>query len=441
MRQIDRTEPASPGRVPGNFRELGDRPGMADRQYAIRPVPLRRARRGASARSRRDEADAARRRGARHAGRSRRATRHQAGAVRPGLGRPGGQRRRAHLLHSGAARRARRRCAPSALHRDAAPARLPPDGAGDAGRRYVRRSRRTAPEPSTLVGRATEMEELVQRFERALSGQRQIVFVTGEPGIGKSALAKEFADRLDRAAMRLAHGQCLDHHGVGEPYLPLIEALTRLAGAADGAAVKDILSTHAPSWLAQMPSLWTRAERSALEARGQRHARAHAARADRSGRSHRRRRRSCSMLEDIHWSDASTLDWLAHVARRPEPARLMMLATFRPADAAAIKRPRRHHVGAGAARALPRDRAASARPRGDRSLSGGAGSARRAARPPRTSRALLLERTGGNPLFMVSIVNQLRRSATPRASARSRPTCGASSNGRSMRSPRPTATC
>ena len=43
------------------------------------------------------------------------------------------------------------------------------------------------------------------------------------------------------------------------------------------------------------------------------------------------------MLEDIHWSDASTLDWLAHVARRPEPARLMMLATFRPADAAAIR--------------------------------------------------------------------------------------------------------
>ena len=33
-------------------------------------------------------------------------------------------------------------------------------------------------------------------------------------------------------------------------------------------------------------------------------------------------------LEDIHWSDTSTLDWLAHVARRPEPARLMVIATF-----------------------------------------------------------------------------------------------------------------
>ena len=42
-------------------------------------------------------------------------------------------------------------------------------------------------------------------------------------------------------------------------------------------------------------------------------------------------------LEDIHWSDTSTLDWLAHVARRPEPARLMVMATLRPADTAAAK--------------------------------------------------------------------------------------------------------
>ena len=57
----------------------------------------------------------------------------------------------------------------------------------------------------------------------------------------------------------------------------------------------------------------------------------------------RRTRRCVLKLEDIHWSDASTLDWLAHVARRPEPARLMVLATFRPADAAATTaRARRH---------------------------------------------------------------------------------------------------
>ena len=61
-----------------------------------------------------------------------------------------------------------------------------------------------------------------------------------------------FSNSYASRAVRIAHGQCLDHHGVGEPYLPLIEALTRLAGAPDGAVVKKILAAQAPSWLAQM---------------------------------------------------------------------------------------------------------------------------------------------------------------------------------------------
>ena len=189
-----------------------------------------------------------------------------------------------------------------------------------------------------MVGRVAEFDELAQAFDQARSGRRQIVFVSGEPGIGKSSLADTFLEQLRTSqTVKIAHGQCLDHHGVGEPYLPLIEALTRLAGGADGVAVKEILSTQAPSWLAQMPSLWTRSERSALEARG------------RATRERMMRELTLAVeaiasdvpvllkLEDIHWSDTSTLDWLAHVARRPEPARLMVIATFRPADMAAAK--------------------------------------------------------------------------------------------------------
>src|SRR5262249_23632914 len=126
-----------------------------------------------------------------------------------------------------------------------------------------------APEPSRLVGRVAELRELSRRFNQALAGRRQVVFVTGEPGIGKSSLVNVFLDSLMAGhAVRIAQGQCLDHHGVGEPYLPLIEALTRLASGPNGAAVKRVLSVHAPSWLAQMPSLWTRSERAVLKARG-----------------------------------------------------------------------------------------------------------------------------------------------------------------------------
>ena len=113
-------------------------------------------------------------------------------------------------------------------------------------------------------------------------------------------------------------------------------------------------------------------------------------------------------LEDIHWSDTSTLDWLAHVARRPEPARLMVIATFRPADVAAAK------VGLsglvtelalhGRCREIalaPLDLAAIASYLEAR-LGDDGGAAKLREMAP-----LLLERTGGNPLFMTSIVNQL----------------------------------
>jgi predicted ATPase len=39
------------------------------------------------------------------------------------------------------------------------------------------------------------------------------------------------------------------------------------------------------------------------------------------------------VLEDLHWSDVSTLEWLTYVARRRDPARPLILATYRPVDA------------------------------------------------------------------------------------------------------------
>jgi DNA-binding winged helix-turn-helix (wHTH) protein/predicted ATPase len=270
--------------------------------------------------------------------------------------------------------------------------------------------RHEAAAPSArLVGRATELAALARAFAETQAGRRQVVFVTGEPGIGKSSLADTFLDELRGGAPpRIAHGQCLDHHGVGEPYLPLIEALTRLAHTTDGAAVKDILARQAPSWLAQIPSLWTRAERGALEVRGRATRERMMRELTHAIEAIAAERPLALKLEDVHWSDASTLDWLAHMARRPEPARLMVLATFRPADAAAAK--------AGLDRVVTElvvhgwCREIALQPLGlqaiEAFLTARLGAEACAARAPDMA-PLLLERTGGNPLFMTGIVNEL----------------------------------
>ena len=47
------------------------------------------------------------------------------------------------------------------------------------------------------------------------------------------------------------------------------------------------------------------------------------------------------VLEDLHWSDVSTLDWVTYMARRREPAKLLIIGTYRPADMLASNHPLR----------------------------------------------------------------------------------------------------
>jgi DNA-binding winged helix-turn-helix (wHTH) protein len=81
----------------------------------------------------------------------------------------------------------------------------------------------------TLVGRGGSLEELHEAWERATGGERQIVFVTGEPGIGKTALAEKFRDQVavGEHSSRIAQGQCIEGYGNKEPYGPMLDALGR----------------------------------------------------------------------------------------------------------------------------------------------------------------------------------------------------------------------
>ena len=191
------------------------------------------------------------------------------------------------------------------------------------------------------MGRDAELGRLRARLEQALNGQRQLVFVTGEPGIGKTALVEALLAEIgEGGALRIGRGQCVEQHGAGEPYLPVLEALGRLGRGVGGEQLVQILRQHAPTWLAQLPGLLADDEVEAVQRRAQ-------------GATRERMLRELVealeavtrdaplvlLLEDLHWSDSATIDLLGMLARRRDSARLLVLGTYRPADVAGAAHP------------------------------------------------------------------------------------------------------
>jgi len=186
-----------------------------------------------------------------------------------------------------------------------------------------------------VVGRDTELRRLERALARALAGRRAMVFVTGEPGAGKSTLIERFCtDLRGRADVWVTRGQCIEQHGIGEPYHPVLEASERLAHMMDAPRLIDLLREHAPMWAAQLTSLLTSAERQALDAELRGATQARMLREMVTAFERLTSERALVLcLEDLQWSDEATLALVAALARRPERARLLVLATYRPADA------------------------------------------------------------------------------------------------------------
>jgi len=188
--------------------------------------------------------------------------------------------------------------------------------------------------PTHLVGREPVLERLQKGLEAAWGGHRQIVFVTGEPGIGKTGVVEAFLERVaSDPRVWIAQGQCVEMYGTREPYLSVLDVLGRLCRETAGDWLVTLLRRHAPTWLVQMPWLLDSADRDALQR-------------ELLGATRERMLREMAeavealtadaplvlVLEDLHWSDAATVDLVSLLARRPQPARLFLIGTYRPVD-------------------------------------------------------------------------------------------------------------
>jgi predicted ATPase len=159
-------------------------------------------------------------------------------------------------------------------------------------------------------------------------------FITGEAGLGKTTLVEAFVAELGtQGPLWIGHGQCVEHYGAGEPYLPVLEALGRLCRGPGGKELGAILGQQAPTWLMQMPGLVRAADLEALRRRIIGATREWMLRELAEALELLTAQQPLVLvLEDLQWSDPSTLDLLAVLARRREPARLLLIATYRPPE-------------------------------------------------------------------------------------------------------------
>lgn len=183
-----------------------------------------------------------------------------------------------------------------------------------------------------MVGRDAELKMLLRCLKKVWQGERQCVFVTGEAGLGKTTLMKAFLkNATNQVGVWVGLGQCVEHYGSGEAYRPILEALSRLCQGPSGAELISLLKRHAPTWLLQMPALLSSIELQKLQATisettQKRMLREMAEALEVITRKHV----LILVIEDLHWSDYSTIELLAVLARRPELARLLVLCSYRP---------------------------------------------------------------------------------------------------------------
>src|SRR5262249_38825156 len=180
------------------------------------------------------------------------------------------------------------------------------------------------------VGRGGEVELLGGWGRQAPHGPRQLVFVSGEAGVGKTTVVEMYLARLAAGSgARIVRGQCVEHTGEGEPYLPFVEALGQLGQGPERDVVRAVLWQYAPMWLAPLPGLVSAPDLERLHGRlyGLTPARMlrelaealEVLTADRV---------LVLLLEDLQWSDRSTVEALTYLAQRPVPARLLLLGTY-----------------------------------------------------------------------------------------------------------------
>jgi DNA-binding CsgD family transcriptional regulator/tetratricopeptide (TPR) repeat protein len=185
-----------------------------------------------------------------------------------------------------------------------------------------------------FVGRATELERLGAALDRATEGTAAAVFVGGDSGVGKTRLLRELERLAVERGARVLRGDCLAFGADGLPYAPIAAALRGLARELSPSAFEELVGPAAVDLARLLPELSvsrTPDERDeGVSGAGDAIAQARlfgllrtlldrlAAEAP-----------LLFAIEDIHWADRSTLEFLSSLLRGLRDERLLIVCTYR----------------------------------------------------------------------------------------------------------------
>jgi len=186
-----------------------------------------------------------------------------------------------------------------------------------------------------LIGREDALGRLTTAYASARAGRGGVVLISGEAGIGKSRLMQEFATRMQEQALVLAGSGYADTQTM--PYQPIVEALrvalgigpllpnVQSAWLAEASILMPELRDHVPSLPSPLPAEPEQARARLFEALCQLILGLAAG-----------SRPVILCLDDLHWADGTTLEWVAYLGRKLHGSQLLVLGTFQSEEASAV---------------------------------------------------------------------------------------------------------